>query len=77
MELKICYHSQGKPLVRPKTGKRLGRPPDVENRPETVLQASLTSVFIRFSLPCELRLKSCIYGKKCIFLEKKQLTHPT
>jgi len=41
-------------LVRLRQTRSIGRLPDVENRTKTVLQASLTSVFVQFSPPREL-----------------------
>ena len=40
-------------LVRLRQTRSIGRPPDVENWTKTVLQASLTSVFVQFSPPRE------------------------
>jgi hypothetical protein len=54
------------PFVFPDTGQ----PPDVENRRKTVLQACLTSVFVRFSTPREL-------GTRLNFLITLQLPFPT
>jgi len=34
--------------------RNIGRPPDRRNRAKISLQASRTSIFARFSLPCEL-----------------------
>ncbi len=41
-------------LVRHSRTRSIGRSPDVENWTKTVLQASLTSVFVQFSPPREL-----------------------
>jgi hypothetical protein len=50
----ICYCLRGHLLVRLCRTRSIGRPPDVENCTKTVLQASLTSVFVQFSPPREL-----------------------
>ncbi len=49
----IRYCSQGHLLVQLCRTKSIGRLPDVEKWMKTVLQSSLTPVFIRFSLPRE------------------------
>ena len=51
---KIVTIHGGHLLVRLRRTRSIGRPPDVENWTKTVLQASLTSVFVQFSPPCEL-----------------------
>ena len=50
----LCNCSWGHLLVRLCRTRSIGRPPDVENWTKTVLQASLTSVFVQFSPPREL-----------------------
>ena len=50
----LLLFTGGHLLVRLCRTRSIGRPPDVENWTKTVLQASLTSVFVQFSPPREL-----------------------
>jgi len=49
---------RGHLLARVSRTRSIGRLPDVEKQIKSVLQASLTPVFIRFSPPCELLRKN-------------------
>ncbi len=54
LEYKIVTIHGAHLLVRLRRTRSIGRPPNVENWTKTVLQASLTSVFVQFSPPREL-----------------------